>query len=123
MPALAPTGTPRHLFIIDQVDASYLHWLPPATDQQNGVIIDYNVSCVVVEEGQDPYEPSLHHSNNTWRILISQLGYHPGNNGSINVAMPTFTPFQLLSCRVASINKNGQGPYKYHVSPVNPSGR
>lgn len=110
------------MFINDQIDALYLRWLPPATDQQNGIIIDYNVSCVLVEEGQDPYDPTLHDSNNTWTILVSQLGYHPGNDKSINVAMPTFTPFRLLTCRVAAINKDGQGPYKYHVTTVNPLG-
>jgi len=116
---LAPTGTPCQLFITDLL---YLHWLPPATDQQHGLIVDYNVSCVSVEEGYDPFNATLHDNANAWRILVSELGFHPGNNESINVAMPTFTPLKLLSCRVASINKNGQGPYKYYIANVNPSG-
>lgn len=119
----APTGAPRNLFIIDQ---SYLHWLPPATDQQHGPIIDYNVSCVLVEEGHDPYDEVVHNAGSgngtAWKVLVSELDYQPENNKPINVAMPTFTPFRLLSCRVAGINKNGQGPYKYHVATVNPSG-
>ena len=111
------------MFISDQVDNLYLHWLPLATDQQHGKIIDYNVSCVAVEEGSDPYDLTLHDTSNAWTVLVSQLGYHPDNNNKpINVAMPMFTPFQLLSCRVAGINKNGQGPYKYHVTTVNPPG-
>lgn len=105
------------------MDVLYLHWLPPATDQQHGNIIDYNVSCVVVEEGRDPYDATLHDSSDAWTVLVSQLGYRPDSiNKPINVAMPMFTPFQLLSCRVAGINKNGQGPYKYHVTTVNPPG-
>lgn len=118
---LAPTGPPHQLFITDQVDTLYLHWLPPATDKQHGLIIDYNVSCVSVEEGQDPFNAALHDNTNAWRMLVSELGFHPGKIESINVAMPIFTPFKLLSCRVAGINKNGQGPYKYHVASVNPS--
>lgn len=110
------------MFISDQVDALYLHWLPPATDQQHGIIIDYNVSCVTVKEGRDPHDPMVHDSNNAWTILVTQLGTLPGNDKSINVAMPMFTPFQLLSCRVAGINKNGQGPYKYYIGIVNPPG-
>lgn len=103
------------------MDALYLHWLPPATDQQHGIIIDYNVSCVSVKDGRDPHDPMVH-DNNAWTILVTQLGTLPGNDKSINVAMPMFTPFQLLSCRVAGINKNGQGPYKYYVGIVNPPG-
>lgn len=111
------------MFIDDQVSALYLHWLPLETDQENGIITDYNVSCVTVPEAHDPYDPALHQSRNAWRRLASQLGlYQPDNNKDINVKLPTFPPFQLVSCRVAGINKNGQGPFKYHVATVNPSG-
>ena len=119
---IAPTGMPRGLFINDQINSLYLHWLPPATDKQHGMIIDYNISCVIVEDGSDPYDTTLHDTSNAWSLLISQLGYHPNNDKSINVAMPMFTPFRLISCRVAGINKNGQGPYKYHLATITPPG-
>ena len=80
------------------------------------------MSCVAVVVGHDPYDATLHDSDSAWRLQLSQLGYRPDNNKLINVAMPTFAPFQLLSCRVAGINENGQGPYKYYVTTVYPSG-
>jgi len=110
------------LFINEQINNWYLHWLPPAAEEQHGMIIDYNVSCVMIEDGSDPYDATLHDISNAWSLLISQLGYHPSNEKSINVVMPMFTPFRLISCRVASINKNGQGPYKYHLATITPPG-
>lgn len=117
----APTGPPQQLYVASNGDDNYLHWSPPATSQQNGDIIDYIVSCVAVEDEGNPFDASLHENSDTWIMMLSESGYH-GNN-LLQVTIPTVYPtHQLVSCRVAGINKDGRGPYQYYVTNIPPTG-
>ena len=104
-------------------DYNNLHWSPPAKSLQNGVILDYGISCVIVKDGENPFDTHLHANGDTWSVMLSELGGHHSNDDPLYVTMPTtYPPYQLVSCRVAGINKDGRGPYEYHVTRVPSAG-
>ena len=93
--SVAPSGPPQN--IIAQVSSArsvYIAWDPPASEEQNGIVISYIVNITGVETGE--------------RLqLISQ-------SQSVNVT--GLTPYTTYLCIVAASTAIGPGPFSTQIT-------
>ena len=94
-----PTGHPQDFSIeVLSSRSAILSWIPPLTEQQNGVIIRYAVTVLVYESGTD------------YELLSASTG----------VRIDTLEPNTMYGFSVAAMTRIGRGPFTSTVNVTTP---
>ena len=92
--SLEPSGPPTITITEAAADSIYLHWSPPALENQNGIITGY--------------------------IIDFSSGQNDSRSISVETVSTEYTlvaiPYTNYSLRVAAVNSAGQGPFSSAVN-------